>query len=212
LEPATSGAVTAEAVDRALALAADGGAARGRDYYEFGVFKGYTFLQAQRSADRLGLAGMRFWGFDSFRGLPPVEGRDRYHGDFVESQFAADRAWVEDRLRAEGFDWERGALVEGFFEESLTPEVKQRLGVRPAAVALVDCDLYASTAPVLAFLRDLLVPGSILLFDDWNAFDRAADRGERLAFGEFLEAQPTMRVESLFPFGPYGHAFRVIAV
>jgi hypothetical protein len=208
-EPATSGGVTAGAVEQALALAVERGAAANGDYYEFGVYKGATFLHAQRAADWLGIEGMRFWGFDSFRGLPPVAGPDDYRGDFAESQFAADRAWVERRLWEQGFDWDRGKLVEGFYDEILTPDLRSRLGMRPAAVALVDCDLYASTVPVLGFLRGLLGPETILLFDDWNAFDSDPDRGERRAFGEFLETNPKIEAEPLYAFGAYGQAFRV---
>jgi O-methyltransferase len=40
------------------------------DYYEFGVFKGYAFWYAQHIAGQLGLHHMRFFGFDSFTGLP----------------------------------------------------------------------------------------------------------------------------------------------
>ena len=46
------------------------------DYYEFGLYRGYTFWSAQKSAEGLGLARMRFYGFDSFTGLPEVTGED----------------------------------------------------------------------------------------------------------------------------------------
>jgi len=58
------------AIDDALRrVSAEGPAG---DYYEFGLFRGFTLLQAQRSADAHGLRSMRFHGFDSFQGLPAV--------------------------------------------------------------------------------------------------------------------------------------------
>src|SRR3954451_14741438 len=42
------------------------------DYFEFGMFKGYTFWFAQRLAAFHGRDAMRFFGFDSFAGLPAI--------------------------------------------------------------------------------------------------------------------------------------------
>ena len=39
------------------------------DYYEFGLFRGYTFLQAYNHCRELGLDSVNFYGFDSFEGL-----------------------------------------------------------------------------------------------------------------------------------------------
>ena len=41
---------------------------------------------------------------------------------------------------------------------------------------MVDCDLYQSTVPVLAFLADLLQDGTVVLFDDWYCFREADDQ------------------------------------
>jgi O-methyltransferase len=177
------------------------------DYYEFGLYRGYSFWHAQNEADRLGLTGMRFFGFDSFEGLPEVEGADREKGIFFSGDYACGRDQVYSRLEAEGFDWSRAALIEGFFDQSLTPEVKVDHAMGPAAVVLIDCDLYQSTVPVLAFLDDLLQDGSIVLFDDWYCFGDSGDRGEQRAFREFLADRPSWTAESWIDFPVYGKAF-----
>lgn len=187
------------------------------DYYEFGLFRGYTFLSAQRAADELGLTGTRFYGFDSFKGLPPVVGADRpepgrtplqtFDGHFFEGQYACSRRQVERSLSARGFDWSRAALIEGFYNESLTPELKERFPFRPAAVVLFDCDLYSSTRDAMAWMDDLLRPGSVLLFDDWFSYGDAPGRGQPRAFGEFLAARPDLRAEALWEFENNGKAF-----
>jgi O-methyltransferase len=177
------------------------------DYYEFGLYRGYTFWYAQQAAGRAGLRTMRFLGFDSFAGLPDVEGQDRKAGIFIPGDYACTRNEVERQLTEHGFDWSRATLTEGFFDVSLTPERKEALEARPAALVMVDCDLYQSTVPVLDFLADLLQDGTVVLFDDWYCFGEADDQGEPRAFREFLEEHGEWRADPLMDFPTYGKAF-----
>src|SRR5205807_9476628 len=85
-------------------LAADGPQG---DYFEFGLYRGYTLWYAQQAADRHQLATMRFYGFDSFSGLPEVEGNDRRAGLFFSGDYRCTRREVEDLLTEHGFDWSR---------------------------------------------------------------------------------------------------------
>jgi O-methyltransferase len=182
------------------------------DYFEFGLYRGYTFLHAQKEAQRLGLNNMRFYGFDSFAGLPAIDEVDGSAGIWQQGDYACDRTQVEAYLRKYGAHAGSYTLVEGYFDQSLTPELRQRLQPQKVAIALIDCDLYASTVPVLNWLSDLLQPNSILLFDDWNCAEQDDDKGERRAFGEFLAAHPEWSAEPWFSFGWHGQAFRLRAV
>jgi len=193
------------AIDFAMTRLSGGGPAG--DYYEFGLYRGYTFWYAQQAADRVGLTSMRFFGFDSFAGLPEVQGADKKAGIFIPGDYVCTRPDVEQQLTEHGFDWSRAALTEGFFEVSLTPETRQALGAGPAALVMVDCDLYQSTVPVLAFLADLMQDGTIVLFDDWYCFGEADDKGEPRAFREFCQIHPHWRAEWLMDFPTYGKAF-----
>lgn len=177
------------------------------DYYEFGVFRGYTFLSAQKSCDALGLTDTRLWGFDSFQGLPPVEGVDKAEGEFFQGQFACGKAEVMANLSQHGMDWTRAELIEGFFSDSLTPGLKSRLPFRPASVVVLDCDLYSSTQEALAWMADLLAPDAVLLFDDWHSFGGLPDRGQPLAFREFLDRHPEIRAEEGWEFANNGKTF-----
>jgi hypothetical protein len=193
------------AIDTAMARLSTEGPAG--DYYEFGLYRGYTFWYAQQAAARAGLETMRFFGFDSFAGLPDVEGEDKKAGIFISGDYGCTRNEVEKQLTERGFDWSRAALTEGFFDTSLTPETKHRLQAGSAALVMVDCDLYQSTVPVLAFLADRLQDGTIVLFDDWYCFGEAQDQGEPRAFREFCAAHPEWRAEWLMDFPTYGKAF-----
>lgn len=193
----------ADAISRALA-----GSGTSGDYYEFGIWRGYCLWHAQRTADRLGIGdGMRFFGFDSFAGLPKPGDFDANGGRFVAGQFAATRAEVEGLLTEQGFDWRRGALFEGFFDRTLTPELKARHGFGPVRVAFVDCDLYASTVPVLSWIADLLRPGSIVMFDDWTVFGDGVGAGQPRAWDEFLVAHPGIRARPYDRFDKHGRSF-----
>ena len=194
------------ALERALARVAEDGTAG--DYCEFGIFKGYAFWHAQRAAVGLGLSQLRFFGFDSFAGLPTIEQIDRTDLDvFYRGQYSCSREQVTANLDSKGVDWSRTELIEGYFETSLTPEVKSEHGLDTVAVALIDCDLYSSTVEVLDFLDGILVDGCVLMFDDWNCFDRDDDRGQRRAFREFLGAHPGYAAEEWFEYGVYGQVF-----
>ncbi len=194
-----------EAIDLAMERLASEGPSG--DYYEFGLYRGYTFWHAEHAADRVGLGGMRFFGFDSFAGLPEVEGEDRRAGVFISGDYGCSRQEVEQLVSSHGFDWSRAVLVEGFFDESLTPSTRREHDMGRAALVMVDCDLYQSTVPVLAFLVDVFQEGTIVLFDDWYCFGEASDRGEPRAFREFLESHPEWEAEQLMDYPIYGKVF-----
>ncbi len=188
----------------------ESGLAHQGDYFEFGIFKGYAFWYAQHVAGKCGLNDMHFFGFDSFAGLPPVKGRDETaNQDFYEGQYACSKEQVVANLNQKGVDWTRTHLVQGYFDQSLTDELKAELQNRKIAIALIDCDLYESTATVLRFVGDMMVDGTILLFDDWNCFDSDDERGQRKAFAEFLDRNPQIVAEAMFPYGIYGQTFIV---
>ena len=203
---------TGPAVEKCLAFTASRNLVG--DYYEFGMWRGHTFCRAQQAARELKLDQMRFWGFDSFAGLPSDEGNEKSpedtspsKGRLYKGDFTCPKDEVIAYLTQFGVDWSRTKLIEGFFDASLTPDLKRSLGLKPVAVVLVDCDLYVSTVPVLEFLVDLLQEGSIVLFDDWNIFEGADDTGERRAFGEFLRAHREWTAEPHITFGWHGQAF-----
>jgi hypothetical protein len=178
------------------------------DYYEFGLYRGFTLWFAQQAAARWGLNEMRFIGFDSFRGLPEPRGQADGQ-EFATGDYACDRATVIGHLSRFGVDWARTSLVEGYFDSSLALGTVTGDDKRRVAIALIDCDLYTSTVPVLEFLEGRLQDGSLLLFDDWNCFGKSDDHGERRAFREFLRRYPRWVAEPLFAFGWHGQAFAI---
>lgn len=196
-----------EGLQRALRQSRDGLVGDLGDYYEFGVYRGYTFWWAQRASRELGLNQMHFYGFDSFQGLPQVEGVDRTKNQFYPGQFACSKDQVVNYLRERDFDWSRATLIEGYYAETLTERTKRQYPFRPVSVAYIDCDLYISTREVLAWLRSLLTDGSILLFDDWSVFGDDVEVGQPKALGEFLAAHQQFAAEPFLEFGRHGKGF-----
>jgi hypothetical protein len=58
----------------------------------------------------------------------------------------------------------------------------------PCALAHIDCNLYQSTADVLRGLRHRLVPGTVLVFDEFLNYP-GWEHGEYAAWNEFVTAE-----------------------
>ncbi len=161
-------------------------------YMEFGCHGGRTIRLAWDAFHHL--YDRTYIGFDSFRGLPPMERDDRMPiwkpGGLATSEPDFRRCAI-----GHGIPADRLRTVAGWFEESLTPGLADDLLPTQAAVVYVDCDLYASTVPVLRFARSFLQRGTVLVFDDWFCFHGDPDRGQRRAFREFRQRHPEIIFE-----------------
>lgn len=177
------------------------------DYLEFGVFEGSTFLHACHRASGI-MPFMRFFAFDSFQGLPKPEGSDAT-GEFAEGQFCCTEPRFHEILGESGVDRTRVRVVPGWFDQSLTGDLKKKHDLRVASVAYIDCDLFKSTAPVMRFLTDLVRQGTILMFDDWYCFRARPTHGVRGAVGEWLKENPHISLEPWHPFSHHGQSFIV---
>lgn len=165
------------------------------DYLEFGVYGGWSLTAAYYLARKHGLSHMRFIGFDSFDGLPPMQDVDGYpFKQFSEGQLRCDQVTVERNLRRDGVDMSRVRLVKGWYSDTLTAQTREQLGLRQAAVVWIDCDLYKSTVHALDFIAPVLQDGTVLIMDDWFLFRAHPERGERRAFTEWLERHPGIQV------------------
>jgi hypothetical protein len=115
------------------------------DYLEFGVYKGesmrsWTDLHANPES--------RFYGFDSFEGLP--EAWVYFGGTIGRAAFNAGG-------RVPDVPDERAEFVKGLFQESL-PDFLADFEPRARVVLHCDADLYSSMLYVLTQCDSLLVP------------------------------------------------------
>jgi O-methyltransferase len=197
------------AIQRSLRICSERGRAEESDYLEFGVYRGFALWYTQALIRDFGIRDMRCIGFDSFAGLPRATGIDvsSQEPGFHEGAFRVSRAIVEADLTRHGTDWSRTALVEGWYNDTLVPQKRAQLGLRRCSICVVDCDLYESARVVLDFVEPLLVNGSIVLFDDWNVYQRDPNKGERRAFAELLQRRQDIGAEPLMEIGGHGQGF-----
>jgi hypothetical protein len=120
------------------------------DLFEFGVYRGAS-LRAWTSLNRNSTS--RFWGFDSFQGLPEDWHEGKKKGVFGTG---GDLPQIEDN---------RVQFVAGWFQDTL-PAFLEKYEPRNPLVIHCDCDLYSSTLYCLT-VADRLLPGAIVIFDDF---------------------------------------------
>ena len=129
------------------------------DFFEFGVFTGDSFRQWMRinTHDK-----SRFFGFDSFEGLP--------------------EHWQSCNLEKGNFSTQgqpptiadpRGRFVKGLFNESLLPFLKT-YDARNRMVIHVDADLCSSTLYALMTMDPFIKRGTLIVFDDFGPADEFA--------------------------------------
>lgn len=191
------------------AMAYVAGSGIGGDYLEFGVYQGASLAAAYHAARRNRLDGMRFYGFDSFAGMPPSSPGDAALAG-EQHRFGAFSASVDEcraLLQANRVDLSRVRVVPGWFDEVLTDERRGELGITTAAVVLADCSLYESTVAALAFATPAVQDGTLLAFGDWFSFRGSPAHGQHRAFDEWLAAHPSLSADQFQRFGWHGNSF-----
>jgi O-methyltransferase len=164
-------------------------------YLEFGCAGGGSLIDIFHSVALFPrLSAMQFYVFDSFEGLPEPSGLD---GDefrrYEKGEFACDLDRYKKNVRKGGVDLKRVRCIQGWYDKTLTQELKEELPIQKASIVLIDCDLYESTVPVLDFIADYMQNGTVLIFDDWFSYKGRLDRGEAKAFKEWLAKNPSIQ-------------------
>ena len=120
------------------------------DVVEFGVYQGGSLAAMAKAApDR------RMYGFDTFEGMPEAlwrDGEPHGVGDFGDTSYEAVARKMPENV----------TLVRGTFPNSagdLSPDI---------ALAHLDFDWYESTKAALEWVLPKLVPGGVIVFDDYE--------------------------------------------
>jgi hypothetical protein len=136
------------------------------DYLEFGVADAASF---KYWLDNYKNKQSRFYGFDTFEGIPENWGK------FKKGEMAASIPSVSD---------DRAHFIKGLFQDTL-PDflISGKLVPGRRKIIHIDCDLFSATLYVLTNLNSYLKQGDILLFDEFNVPDH-----EFSAFNMYLES------------------------
>ena len=181
------------------------------DYCEFGVYRGRSFVLAFHESEKsLRVAAnnsRKYWGFDSFEGLPaPITEEE---GVFHRGQFAFGIDEVKRNLLRNGVDLSKVELIPGFYEDSLTEELRlelRRMNFK-VAVLYLDCDLYEPTLCALNFIEEFLQDGSIVCFDDWFSYGLHPKKCQPRALSEFINIRGEIRFDEWGPVNPISKSF-----
>ncbi len=142
------------------------------DFAELGVYRGGTALLVALARVPPGRA---LHLFDTFAGMPRTDPTlDRHRaGDFADTAEADVRALLEGQ-----------ACVH--FHVGYFPDTAAGLAGRRFAFVHVDADIYRSVADACAFFYPRLVPGGVMVFDDYGF---PSCPGARAAVDEFFAGQ-----------------------
>jgi hypothetical protein len=174
------------------------------DLVECGVWRGGSVMTMAAELLRRGAADRTLWLYDTFAGLPmpdaaldhDIRGHraiDGWHAHTLpdgKTYWAyADEADVRRNMALTGYPEDRLRFVPGMVEETIPDTAPERI-----ALLRLDTDWYASHRHVLEHLYDRVVPGGIVIFDDYGHFV-----GARKAVDEFRAARritaPLLRVD-----------------
>lgn len=132
---------------------------------EFGVATGRTLNHFARL-----MPNRYIHGFDSFQGLPE-DWTSRMPKGFFKRNKLPQVAWNCE-------------LYVGWFDETIKTW-KLKYADTPIMLLHVDCDLYSSTQTILTELRKNIVPGTVIIFDEYMNYP-GWQQDEYRAWQEFV--------------------------
>ena len=135
-------------------------------FLEFGVFEG----QSINFCSSL-IPEAKFYGFDSFEGLP-----ETWHAECFKGKFD-----VKGKLPKVN---KNVSLIKGYFNETLPKFLEEHK--EKAAFIHIDCDLYSSTKTIFDNIYDRIVPNTVIQFDEYYNYPGWRNH-EFKAFQEFCK-------------------------
>ena len=134
-------------------------------WLEFGVYRGRTICNISENTNKI------VYGFDSFEGL-----HEHWDSDNPKGIYSLNGRIPEGAICGE--DWEvpykmrpwpeNVKLIQGYFGDTLPQFLVEHTG--PIAFLHIDSDLYSSARYVLDTLAERIVPGTVIVFDEYFNF------------------------------------------
>lgn len=148
------------------------------EIWEAGVFQGGTALMLKQLIDagRPSCSPTELRLFDTFQGMPETRDDLDLHreGDFADTSLDAVRSLVGRE------DWIH-------FHPGLVPETFGGMDDRTIRLAHVDLDIYEGILSTCEFVYPRLVPGGMMVFDDYGFWSCP---GARMAVDQFFVGKP----------------------
>jgi hypothetical protein len=160
------------------------------DVVECGVWRGGSMHVVARVLDQHGVYDRDLYLYDTFEGMTPPTVEDvRFDGQsaaarLAESDKQTSMVWafasledVKDGFSRVPYPTERLHFIKGPVEETVPKYLPEKI-----SILRLDTDWYESTAHELTHMYDRLVPGGVLMIDDYGWW-----QGSRKATDEFLD-------------------------
>lgn len=196
------------------------------DYVEFGIYQGDSFiesikqfrqfkkwLESQKSSNekwRVDIAlqsplnnEIFFHGLDTFEGMP-----ENLEGNFLFNKQTFLGSYEKVLNRIQDYKFEKFYLYKGLFIEQ-KQKIIQNLKGKKIAITNIDCDIYSSTIDSFDIIDNFLQIGSIILLDDYNAFNADNSKGQRKALIEYKNKTKWI-IEPFFSYMYSGQSFLVV--
>ncbi len=156
------------------------------DVLEFGVYKGTSFVRLISFRDLLEHTDNRkLIGFDAFGKFPDelgLESDKTFVANFEGAGgYGISKEELEAHLQKKGSS--NYELIEGDIHKTLPEFIKTNPDMK-IALLHIDVDVYEPSKLILELLWDNIVPGGILMLDDYNTVE-----GETKAVDEFFQGQ-----------------------
>jgi O-methyltransferase len=154
---------------------------------ECGVWRGGSMQAVARTLLHRGESARELHLFDTFEGMPPPTAEDRRlkgppASELMASRPRSDNIWaiadledVRTGMARTGYPGERIHYHPGLVQDTIPAQAPDRI-----ALLRLDTDWYASTKHELAHLYERLVPGGVLIIDDYDYWE-----GSRQAANEY---------------------------
>ena len=174
------------------------------DYLHFGVGSGEDFISSYKCFNKP--VWCHFYLFDSFKGLPAPE--DDFNGKYAKGKYSFSKENLMKRFKGEKISSSHYTIIEGYFEDVLTENLKKSLPLEKAAIVILDCDLYKSTNSALKFIQPYIQSGTLLLAGEYFNYGGDARRGMARAILEY-QNNPTreFNLNEWRTYGMSGKAF-----
>lgn len=138
------------------------------DLVETGVCRGGAVIFMEGYLKTYGMTDRKVFAADSFEGLPLGKNEDEGI-DFSKNKYpvlAISLERVKETFARYGLLEENVVFLKGWFKDSLPVAPVEKL-----ALLRMDGDLYESTMDALTNLYDKVVPGGVVIIDDYLTFE-----------------------------------------
>lgn len=156
-------------------------------YLEFGVAAGASFEWWLSHNNN---EGSRFFGFDTFEGLP-----EKWGSFYEKGDMRFDMPQLKDA---------RGSYIKGLFQDSLPGFIREHndlLNSGAQKVILMDADLYSATIFTLSQLYPTLHKGDIIMFDEFSVALHEFKAYTEFVGNFYVNLKPIVAVNNFYQVG-----------